>query len=255
MARHPVRAMLVPASAPARSAPAASPPATLARAGTRPYDGPMSSAPPGPGTTRAPTLWLWLTLLPIGFGAWVPVAAGARARRPRWIAYGVVACAMVMTALALPQSDDGGFTDVAGVLLFSGWLATIGWTVVCRGSYAVRAGAAQHREVQDLQIDIKEGERRRARRLAETDPVAALQRGVGRPDVEGADHGWLVDVNHAPAATLTTLPGVDEDIARRIVATREEVGLFSSVDDMAFVLDLPPDRTPVLRGLAVAIRG
>lgn len=215
----------------------------------------MSSASPGPETTRARTLWLWLTLLPIGFGAWVPIAAGVRARRPPWVVYGVVCCAAVVTALVLPRADDDGFTDLAGVLLFGGWLAAIGWTVVNRGAYAVRAGAARQHEDRDLRIDIKEDERRRARKLVAADPAAALRRGVGRPDVPGAAHGWLVDLNHAPAAVLTTLPGIDEDTARRIVATREEVGLFSSVDDMAFVLDLPPGRAEVLRGVAVAIGG
>lgn len=64
-----------------------------------------------------------------------------------------------------------------------------------------------------------------------------------------------MDVNHAPVGVLSTLPGIDEDTARRIVATRDEVGLFSSVDDLAFVLDLPPGRAEVLRGVAVAIGG
>lgn len=59
----------------------------------------------------------------------------------------------------------------------------------------------------------------------------------------------------APAGVLTTLPGIDEDLARRIVATREEVGLFSAVDDLTFALDLPPGRVEVLRGVAVAIGG
>lgn len=215
----------------------------------------MSTAPPPSAAARASTLWLWATLLPIGFGAWVPIAAGVRARRPPWIAFGVVACAAVITALVLPQEDGGGFTDLAGVLLFGGWLAAIGWTVTCRGAYAVRAGSVQQTEARDLQIDLRDDERRRALRLAETDPAAALRRGVGRPDVPGAAHGWVVDVNHAPAGVLTTLPGIDDDLARRIVATREELGPFSSVDDLAFVLDLPAGRAAALRGLAVALGG
>ena len=36
---------------------------------------------------------------------------------------------------------------------------------------------------------------------------------------------------------------IDADLARRIVATRENVGQFSSVADTAFALDLDPDTT------------
>ncbi|WP_026911285.1 ComEA family DNA-binding protein [Patulibacter minatonensis] len=215
----------------------------------------MSTDAPSPAAPRASTLWLWLTLLPIGFGAWVPIAAGARARRPRWIVYGIVAVAALVVALVLPRTDDDKLTDVAGVLMFGSWFAAIGWTATCRNAYALRAGAALGAAERDLAIDLREDERRRALRLAADDPAAALRRGVGRPDVPGADHGWVVDVNHAPPAVLATLPGIDAEVARRIVATRESVGLFSTVDDMAFVLDLPPGRSAALRGLAVAIAG
>jgi hypothetical protein len=88
---------------------------------------------------------------------------------------------------------------------------------------------------------------------ARRDPLAARERGVGRPDIRGADHGELVDVNHAPAAVLQTLPGIDADLARRIVATREGVGQFSSVADMAFVLDLDPDSAARLERVAIAV--
>jgi len=33
--------------------------------------------------------WPWLSLLPLGFGAWVPIYAGVRARVMAWTALGV----------------------------------------------------------------------------------------------------------------------------------------------------------------------
>jgi DNA uptake protein ComE-like DNA-binding protein len=113
-----------------------------------------------------------------------------------------------------------------------------------------REHKSQRRE---LEHEHRERERERARELARKDPVAALERGVGRPDVPGAHDGDLVDVNHAPERVLVTLPGVDADLARRIIATRENVGQFSSVADMAFVLDLDPDTAARLERVAIAI--
>jgi hypothetical protein len=37
-------------------------------------------------TKRSRHAWMLLVLLPIGFGVWVPLVAGLRARRPLWIA-------------------------------------------------------------------------------------------------------------------------------------------------------------------------
>ncbi|MGH7684049.1 MAG: helix-hairpin-helix domain-containing protein, partial [Vulcanimicrobiaceae bacterium] len=45
-------------------------------------------------------------------------------------------------------------------------------------------------------------------------------------------HIELVDVNHADAATLARVPGITEDLARRIVAFRGLVGPFATLDDL-----------------------
>jgi DNA uptake protein ComE-like DNA-binding protein len=82
-------------------------------------------------------------------------------------------------------------------------------------------------------------------------PALAHELGVGRPDVPGADDYGLVDVNHCPAAALTRLPGVTEDLASRIVSQREQAGGFSSVEDLGVLLDLPPVTVDGLRDTAV----
>jgi 4-amino-4-deoxy-L-arabinose transferase-like glycosyltransferase len=209
--------------------------------------------------------WMLLCLAPLGFGAWVPLVAGLRARRPLWIALGIVFCAVAIAGFILssvtPDDEDGSF---AGMLILIPWVAAAATTLAIYPSYRRRRAllddveqreesSERRRLVLDQEIERREHERERARELVRRDPVAALERGIGRPDVRGADHCELVDVNHAPAAVLQTLPAIDADLARRIVATRENVGRFSSVADLGFVLDLDPDTTARLERVAIAI--
>jgi 4-amino-4-deoxy-L-arabinose transferase-like glycosyltransferase len=205
--------------------------------------------------------WMLLVLFPLGFGTWVPLVAGFRARRPLWVALGVLYCAVIVAGYVLsattPDDEDG---SLAGMLILIPWAAAAATTLAIYPSYRRRRALMeeveqreQHSERRELEVEHRERERERARELVRKDPVAALERGVGRPDLRGAQHGDLVDVNHAPVKVLQTLPGVDADLARRIVATRENVGQFDSVADMAFVLDLDPDTAARLERVAIAI--
>jgi DNA uptake protein ComE-like DNA-binding protein len=206
-----------------------------------------------------------LCLVPLGFGAWVPLVAGLRARRPVWVALGALYCAIAIAGLVLssvtPDEEDGSF---AGMLIVVPWIAAAVTTLAIYPSYRRRRAlldelerreqaSERQRLAREHETGLRERERERARELVRRDPVAALERGVGRPDVAGADHGHLVDVNHAPPEILQTLPDVDDDLARRIVATRENVGQFSSVADLGFVLDLDPDTIARLERVAIAI--
>ena len=69
----------------------------------------------------------------------------------------------------------------------------------------------------------------------------------------GFDEGGVVDVNHAPVEDIADLPGIDADTARRIVATRDGVGGFSSLEDLGMTMDLPGDVVERLRGRVVCI--
>jgi DNA uptake protein ComE-like DNA-binding protein len=90
-----------------------------------------------------------------------------------------------------------------------------------------------------------------ALRLARENPELALEVGVGRPDLPGADHGGVVDMNHAPVAAIKSLPGLDEHLAHRILDTRGRVSGFASLEDLGMVLDLPGDQVERLRGHVV----
>ncbi|HLH13681.1 MAG TPA: helix-hairpin-helix domain-containing protein [Solirubrobacteraceae bacterium] len=87
----------------------------------------------------------------------------------------------------------------------------------------------------------------KALELAREEPQLALEAGVGRPDLPGAFDGGVVDVNHAPAEAIAALPGCDATLAARIVAVRERLDGFTSLEDLGTVLDLPGDQVEDLR--------
>lgn len=89
--------------------------------------------------------------------------------------------------------------------------------------------------------------RDKALKLARENPRLALAAGVGRPDVAGAFHGGVIDINHAPAEAIASLPSIDLELARRVVAAREAVDGFSSLEDFGSVLDLPGDMVEQVR--------
>jgi hypothetical protein len=219
----------------------------------------------GEGVAKRRHRWMLLCLVPIGFGTWVPIVAGLRARRPLWTVLGMIVCGLAVAGLVLssvtPEEEDD---SVAGMLLVVPWIAAAAITFAIYPSYRRRRAiiedvedqeysSERRRIVHEQQFAMRERERDRARELVGRDPLAALERGVGRPDLAGADHGELIDVNHAPPKILQMLPGVDADLARRIVATRENAGRFSSIADLGFVLDLDPDTTARLERVAIAI--
>jgi DNA uptake protein ComE-like DNA-binding protein len=222
----------------------------VAPAAARPVMSP--SAPRS--TDEVSTTWLWWTALLLG--ATAPFVAGLRARQRGWIVGGGLLLAVMILGLALSGDGEGAATPVEnfGYALFGlGWFGGVAFVMGFRSRYQDLMRAAAHLEAREAFHGGRNAERERARALAASDPAEALRRGVGRPDIHGADHGWVVDVNHAPASVLETLPGVEPDLARRIVATRESVGLASSVDDLALMLDLDHRTVERLRATAVAV--
>jgi hypothetical protein len=96
-------------------------------------------------------------------------------------------------------------------------------------------------------------QREKALKLAGENPRLALEAGVGRPDIPGAYHGWLVDLNHAPAEVIATLPNASPELADRIVSAREQIDGFSSLADLGAVLDLSGGEVESLRGHVVVL--
>ena len=116
---------------------------------------------------------------------------------------------------------------------------------------AVRLGVGRLDDPQLHAAEARLKNRERSLQLAREHPALALEAGIGRPDVRGAFHGEVIDVNNTSAGALASLPGISHRLALRVVSVRTRVGGFSSLEDMGLVLDLSGDQVERLRGLVV----
>ncbi len=196
--------------------------------------------------------WPWISLIPIGLGAWAPIYAGVKARVKSWIALGVVWSAVVVAgfvANSVSSSGHSGNNDFAGFLLILGWVGAIATSFAIRSSYERRMGSPllEATEAGEMRLE----DRRQALRLAQHNPALATEIGIGRPDRAGAVDAGLVDVNNASVTALLKLPGVDGDLATQIIEARGKVGGFSSLEDMGLAMDLDGGLVEGLRGTVV----
>jgi hypothetical protein len=193
-----------------------------------------------PSLVEQRSRWPWLSLIPIGLGAWAPIYAGVRARRWSWILLGVVCCALVIGGF-VKNSTDGhpGSDDLAGTLIILGWVGAIAASFSIRPAYDRQMDSPLLKATEEARERLSE--RRRALALAEKDPTLADEVGIGRPDRRGAADAGLVDVNNASVAALETLPGIDDQLATRIVEVRAQINGFSSLEDLGAALELDGD--------------
>jgi DNA uptake protein ComE-like DNA-binding protein len=191
-------------------------------------------------------LWPLISLIPLGFGAWAPIYAGAKLRKPLWIALGILWSLVVIGGLvANGLSSHSGSDDLAGGLLIVGWIGAIATSFSLAPAY--RRQMSSPLEAAAEAGDLRLSDREQARRLARTNPRLAEEIGIGRPDRTGAADAGLVDINNASVTALLKLPGLDGDLATRIIETREHVHGFSSLEDMGLVMDLDGDLVEGLR--------
>lgn len=159
---------------------------------------------------------MWLgVFLPIGFGAWVPLAAGYRARHRPWILSGIGLLALAIFAFAYSTYETNESTNVGGGLLMLAWMLSGAASFALRRPYARRMALRSGYDDRIALAEHVDAERREMIELAVADPRRAVGLGVGRPDLPGSRHGHLVDVNHAPAHVLTGLPGVSDELGGR----------------------------------------
>jgi DNA uptake protein ComE-like DNA-binding protein len=197
-----------------------------------------------------PSRWPWISLFPIGLGAWAPIYAGIRARRSSWILLGVLCCLVVIAGFVKDVTGGkSGHDNIAGLLVIVGWVGAIAVSFSIRHAYerqmASPLTAASEQARQRL------SERQRALALARQNPALASEMGIGRPDKGGATDAGLVDVNNAGVAALEKLPGIDDQLATRIAEARAQIGGFSSLADMGSALDLEGDLVEGLRDKVV----
>jgi DNA uptake protein ComE-like DNA-binding protein len=192
--------------------------------------------------------WVLASFIPVGWLTWVGFGyAGIRAKRPQWIwigiAYGLIAAvSIVVTSL---DDNEIGLEDNLGYLaMFGGWAAGIVHSLIVRKAYLRRLAILDDPALESARLARER--QAYARELAQRDPELARQAQIGRSG--GFDEGGVVDVNHALIEDIADLPGIDGAAARRIVAARESLGGFSSLEDLGMTMDLPGDVVEALRG-------
>jgi hypothetical protein len=189
--------------------------------------------------------WPYLSLLPLGFGAWAPIYAGNRAQRRSWMLWGALWTIITVAGWVLA----GGKGDTGGFLILLGWAGAIATSFSIRSAYDRQVSspllAATEAGEQRLM------DRRRALELASHNPELAHEIGIGRPDRPGAVAAGLVDINNASVTALLNLPGVTGDIATEIIEARGKIGGFASLEDMGETLDLDGGTVDALRGQVV----
>jgi DNA uptake protein ComE-like DNA-binding protein len=193
--------------------------------------------------------WPYVSLIPFGFGSWIPIYAGVKARERTWTALGLVWLVMIIAALALSSGHGHGNDGAVGALAIIAWIGGIATSFSIRGAYEERMGSQLHGAAEAAEQRLSD--RRRAAEIAAHNPALAQEIGIGRPDRAGADAAGLVDVNNANVTALLTLPGVDGDLATEIVEAREKVGGFSSLEDCGAALDIDGATVERLRGHVV----
>lgn len=196
--------------------------------------------------TEGPRGWwvLWPILVPLGFGT--PAGflyAGFRSGARRLYAWALMWAVLVAAGVVMSEvgPEDGALDTGGSLFLFAVWIGGAAHALAARPEY-VRSLAARG-DVGAARSRLEQ--RARAKELARSDPELARELGVGRPELPGAQAMGVVDVNHASAAALAQLPGVDAQLAARLVAVREEVGGFGSAPELGAVIDV--DATTVER--------
>jgi hypothetical protein len=197
--------------------------------------------------------WLWWAGTTLPFGFLTPIlfaAAAAKVKKPSWYRWAALYAVGVYGGLAgLLIGADGTDLDGGGALLMVvAWVAGMGHAFAARFEYA-RALAGPEPAVDRAREIVKR--REEAQRLALREPQVARQMGVGRPDLPGATDMGVIDVNHAGASAIATLPGVDDALAQEIVRAREACDGFKTLAEMGGVLDLEADTVETLRPYAV----
>jgi DNA uptake protein ComE-like DNA-binding protein len=196
--------------------------------------------------------WPWISLIPVGLGAWAPIYAGVRARRSSWILLGVLCCAVVIGGfIKNGTGGHAGSDDIAGLLIIVGWVGAVAVSFSIRPAYERQMSSPLLEASEEARERLSE--RRRALALAHENPALAQEMGIGRPDKRGAADAGLVDVNNASVAALEQLPGIDDRLATRIAEARAQIGGFSSLEDLGAALDLDGDVVEKLRDKVVCL--
>ncbi|MCP2343404.1 ComEA family DNA-binding protein [Actinomadura rupiterrae] len=220
-------------------------------------DGPLPPGGPAvPVGPQPPPLvprglgWAFIPFVTLGWGTPLSFLYGSLKARSPGLAVGAAAytagigLSVYLWSLADPM-----------LFLLGAVTMTMVWVAGTANAFAVRtrvfSRGASHSPANDHAIRVAQYRRQLradARSLAADDPALAEELRIGRPDLpRNYDDGGLVDVNHASAHALGTLPGMTSELVERIVRHRAEHGGFISVEELAVDVDLPPALLPKIK--------
>lgn len=221
----------------------------------------------------------WITL---GFGSALAFAFAAvflrglsrRATAVLWASAALYAAALGLFFATVDDAPGDSLTSTATTALvvmlvvagteavvLSPWIArTMRRSDVRRDDgdvIAQMSTAARNKLEHDPAIEdaIEQRERRKlARKILTDDRALATTLRIGRPDLlRNFADGGLVDVNHVSVGVLASLPGLDVDMARRIVNARERFDGLRSPADLVVEADIPSDVVDALKDVLVFI--
>jgi hypothetical protein len=208
---------------------------------------------------RAVASWIWALLPVITVGLANPgvfLVAAIRRRSVGWWAAAVAyTAATVLMLVLIEQPDDSTAYAVGSMLALLGWVVGSSHALTVRRRVFASGRPLRPSAQPALDAALAARDRRRAARdIVSTDRALARELRIGRPDLPRQyDDGGLVDVNSAPAAVLQDVLGLDASTATRVVEVRDQAGGFSSVEDLAVLLDLAPSAADLLREHAVFV--
>lgn len=139
--------------------------------------------------SRMDRIWPFLSLIPLGLGAWAPIYAGYRTRRPAWVLAGVLCTAVVLTGLMIPHAEDGD-NSFAGGFIIIGWAAAMAVSFSLRGAFDRRMSSPWHAALEQGRSRLEQ--REAALQLVASDPALAAEVGIGRARTgpTGSGPGW-----------------------------------------------------------------
>lgn len=214
----------------------------------------LPGRPQGGGSGRLRQLaWASVPVWSLSMLAFAPFLRLALARRRArdWAVFAgyLAACIVVLILMSIAgPGDEDAVSVTAGTL-----------AIVLMGAGAVHAfaafrpvpqaaGGAHASEEAVAAARARMRCRQQARELAGDNPALARELRIGRPDMpHDYDDGGLVDVNQVPGDVLGSSLGLTPAESAAVVAARDQLGRFSSPEELAVYAQLPPGRVEGLR--------
>ena len=173
-------------------------------------------------------------------------------RRMHAIAAGLFALmvtGMVVVAAAdkdATGSPTGFLSDLGGSMLVVNLILSVTVAALVRNTEPQRELPGVAEELARRQL------REQYRELAISDPPLARNIRVGRPDLpRNLDDGGLLDLNTIPGHLLGPLAGLSVEEARRVAEARQQLGEFTSLDEVAIYAELPDATVEMLQERAL----